>query len=71
MRTSPRHCGVARHLARYIPSCFAALAFSLVLLPLPSVATSVVPPSFDSLVAQADYIVHTVVKSKNSYGKKH
>lgn len=29
-------------------------------------ATSVVPPTFDGLVAQADYIVRAVVKSVNA-----
>ena len=44
----------------------ALIALGLALLPWPGRATTVVPPSFDSLVAQADYVVHAVVKSVSS-----
>lgn len=42
-----------------------ALALTL-LLPLPSRATSVIPPDFNTLVNSADYVVRGVVKSVNS-----
>lgn len=41
-----------------------ALAFSLA--SLPGRATTVIAPSFDSLVSQADYVVRATVKSVNS-----
>jgi hypothetical protein len=44
----------------------AALALCLVLLPARLAATTVVPPQFDSLVAQADTVVHSVVKAVSS-----
>jgi hypothetical protein len=43
-----------------------ALALALLLLPLRSLATTVIPPDFDSLVAQSDYVVRAVVKSVSS-----
>jgi hypothetical protein len=39
------------------------LALTLGLLPLRSLATTVMAPNFDSLVSQADYVVRAVVKS--------
>ncbi len=51
-------------LLRLLPRV--ALALSLLLLPAFSRATTVVPPDFDSLVAQADYVVRVVVTSINS-----
>lgn len=44
-------------------SLFAALALGLSLLSRPLLATTVEPPSLDSLVGQSDYVVRAVVKS--------
>lgn len=43
-----------------------ALSLALALLPTAAFATTVVAPKFDSLVAQADYVVRAVVKSVTS-----
>ena len=42
------------------------LALALCLAPLRSGATTVIPPDFDTLVKQADYVVRVVVKSKTA-----
>jgi hypothetical protein len=46
---------------RYIPVLFAALVLSI-----SGRATTVIPPDFNKLVSQADYIVRAVVKSVTS-----
>lgn len=48
------------HAPRFL---FAALAVGMSLLPRPLPATTVEPPSLDSLIGRADYVVRAVVKS--------
>ncbi len=62
---TPLHA-VSVLMARFISSATVVLALCLGLAPLRTNATTVVPPEFDSLVSQADYVVHTIVKSVTS-----
>jgi len=66
MRNRPRLSTVIPRVPHPKISAWAALGLALCLLPLRSLATSVVAPEFDSLVSQSDYVVRAVVKSVNS-----
>lgn len=52
-------------------SLFAALVLGLSLLPRPLPATTVEPPSLDSLIGRADYVVRAVVKSATPEWREH
>ncbi len=63
MRNRARISAVTSRVNRPRICAWALLGLALALWPCRASATTVIPPSFDSLVAQADYVVRGVVKS--------
>lgn len=66
MRNPDQLFAVISRVYRSRISAWALLAFTLGLLPLRSIATTVEAPEFDSLVSQADYVVRGVVTAVNA-----